>query len=85
MPLSDRDRAILEFEGSWWTQPGSKEMAIRARFGLSAGRYRQLLAGLLDSEEAAAVDPLVIRRLRRQRDERRRVRHGAQPTRRGAR
>ena len=85
MPLSDRDRAILEFEGSWWTKPGSKEMAIRARFGLSAGRYRQLLAGLLDSEEAAAADPLVIRRLRRQRDERRRVRHGAQPSRRGAR
>ncbi len=37
MALSDRDRAVLEFERSWWTQPGSKEMAIRTRLGLSPG------------------------------------------------
>ena len=56
MALSDRDRSVLEFERSWWTEPGSKEMAIRTRLGLSPARYRQLLAELVDSEEADAYD-----------------------------
>jgi hypothetical protein len=73
--LSDRDRAVLEFERSWWTQPGSKEMAIKTRLGLSPARYRQVLAQLVDSEEADAYDPLVIRRLRRRREALRRARY----------
>jgi hypothetical protein len=32
MALSDRDRAILDFERSWWLEPGPKEVAIKARF-----------------------------------------------------
>lgn len=72
--LSDRDRAILDFERSWWTGPGPKEMAIRERLGLSATRYYQLLNGLLDAPDAIAYDPLVVRRLRRLRDRRRRAR-----------
>lgn len=79
MGLSERDRAILEFEGSWWTGSGPKEAAIRDRIGLSASRYRQILAGLIDSEEAAAVAPLVVRRLRRERDRRRRARFEGRP------
>lgn len=79
MGLSERDRAILEFEGSWWTEPGRKEAAIRARLGISASRYRQILAGLLDSEEAANAAPLVIRRLRRERERRRRARFEGRP------
>ena len=75
MPLSDRDRAILDFERSWWTLDGPKEAAIRDRFGLSAARYRQLLYALLEREDADAYDPLVVRRLRRQRDRRRRARY----------
>jgi hypothetical protein len=75
MGLSERDQAILDFERSWWTEPGSKEDAIRARFALSAGRYYQLLSGLLDSPEAQAYDPLVVRRLRRSREDRRRARY----------
>jgi hypothetical protein len=75
MGLSERDQAILDFERSWWAVPGSKEDAIRARFALSAGRYYQLLSGLLDSREAEDYDPLVVRRLRRSRDERRRARY----------
>jgi hypothetical protein len=74
MALSDRDRAILDFERSWWTEPGPKEVAIRDRFDLSAARYYQVLSGLLESQEAAAYDPLVVRRLRRLRDRRRRAR-----------
>ncbi|MGH9115543.1 MAG: DUF3263 domain-containing protein [Acidimicrobiales bacterium] len=75
--LTERDRAILEFEGSWWNEPGPKEAAIRSRFGLSASRYRQVLAALAESREAEELDPLVVRRLRRARDQRRRARYGA--------
>lgn len=74
MALTDRERAILDFERSWWMLPGSKEAAIRDHFDLSATRYYQLLADLLDSPEADAYDPLVVRRLRLVRDRRRRAR-----------
>jgi hypothetical protein len=74
MGLSERDRAILDFERGWWTEPGPKELAIRARFDLSPGRYYQLLGELLESSDAEAYDPLVIRRLRRLRERRRRAR-----------
>jgi hypothetical protein len=74
MGLSDRDKAILDFERSWWRLPGSKEAAIRERFDLSSTRYYELLGALLDSSEAKDYDPLVVRRLRRLRDRRRRAR-----------
>ncbi len=74
MSLSDRDRAILDFERSWWTEPGPKELAIRERFDLSPTRYYQVLTELLESSDALAYDPLVVRRLRRMRDRRRRQR-----------
>ncbi|HEX9968520.1 MAG TPA: DUF3263 domain-containing protein [Acidimicrobiales bacterium] len=74
MALSDRDRAILDFERSWWTEPGPKELAIRERFDLSPTRYYQVLTELLESSDALAYDPLVVRRLRRMRDRRRRQR-----------
>jgi hypothetical protein len=79
MALSARDRAVLEFERTWWTEPGSKEVAIKARLGLSGTRYRQVLAGLVDSDEAEAFDPLVVRRLRRRREELRRARYQGRP------
>jgi hypothetical protein len=75
MALSERDRAILDFEREWWTEPGPKEQAIRRRFSLSAARYYQLLAALIDEEDAHRYDPLVVRRLRRVRDRRRRARY----------
>lgn len=75
MALSDRDRAILDFERSWWAEPGPKELAIRARFDLSPTRYYQVLNELLESAEALEYDPLVVRRLRRMRDRRRRARY----------
>jgi hypothetical protein len=74
MTLTERECSILEFERSWWTEPGPKELAIRERFDLSATRYYQLLAELVDSDDALEYDPLVIRRLRRMRDRRRRAR-----------
>ena len=74
MNLSDRDKAILDFERSWWRLPGPKEVAIRERFDLSATRYYELLSSLLESPAALEYDPLVVRRLRRLRDRRRRAR-----------
>lgn len=75
MELTDRDKAILDFEGSWWAQSGPKEALIREKFELSATRYYQILNELLASDEAYEYDPLVVRRLRRLRDRRRRARH----------
>ena len=52
----------------------SKELAIRERFDLSTTRYYEILNELLDEPEALEYDPLVVRRLRRVRDRRRRAR-----------
>jgi hypothetical protein len=79
MPLSARQKAILDFEGSWWTEPVVKDDAIRERFDLSPPRYAELLAALVDEADALAHDPLVVRRLRRMRDERPRIRSEAHP------
>ena len=79
MALTDRDRAILDFERSWWTQSGPKDTAIRERFELSGTRYYQLLTELLDDPDALEYDPLLIRRLRRMRERRRRARVEGRP------
>jgi hypothetical protein len=79
MTLSARDRAILDFEGSWWARPGSKEQAIRRELDLSSARYYQLLAELIDSAEAMEYDPLVVLRARRGRHARRRARWEGRP------
>jgi hypothetical protein len=79
MALSERDRAILDFERSWWRESGPKEQGIRERLDLSAARYYQLLNELLDDPEALAYDPLGVRRLRRLRDRRRRARFEGRP------
>lgn len=72
--LSERDRAILDFERSWWAEGGVKETAIQERFELSATRYYELLGQLMDDPDALAHDPLLVRRLRRLRDARQKAR-----------
>ncbi len=79
MALTDRDRAILDFERSWWTEAGPKDTAIRERFELSGTRYYQLLTELLDDPAALDHDPLLVRRLRRVRERRRRARVEGRP------
>lgn len=79
MALTERDKAIIDFERAWWTEAGPKDTAIRERFELSGTRYYQLLAELLDDPEALEYDPLLIRRLRRTRDRRRRARVVGRP------
>ncbi len=72
--LSDRDRAILEFERTGWRNAGTKEQAIRTELGLSAARYYQVLGVLIESPEALIYDPMLINRLQRMREERARAR-----------
>jgi hypothetical protein len=78
MEFSARDRAILDFERSWWHLPGPKEAQIRARLAMSSTRYYRRLGELLDSTAAFAYDPLTVKRLRRYRDARRRARFAGQ-------
>ncbi|WP_035877533.1 DUF3263 domain-containing protein [Cryobacterium sp. MLB-32] len=68
--LAQRDAAILAFEARWWRSPGAKEEAIRLEFALSAARYYQLLAALIDSPLALAHDPMLVKRLQRMREAR---------------
>ena len=70
--LSDQELAILDFERESWKLGAPKERAIRERFGFSAARYHQLLNRLIDRPEALAHDPMLVRRLRRLRETRRR-------------
>jgi hypothetical protein len=72
--LSDRDRAILEFERRWWKHAGAKEQAIRDQFGLSAARYYQVLGRVIESPAALVHDPMLVRRLQRVRAARLRAR-----------
>ncbi len=74
MPLSDRDRDLLAFEAAWQRHAGAKEEAIRAELGLTPARYYQLLGRLIDSPDALAHDPLLVKRLQRLRDQRRETR-----------
>jgi hypothetical protein len=72
--LTDHEQAILDFERTWWTLDGVKEVLIEQRLGMSSSSYYRVLNELLDRPEALEHDPLVVRRLRRLRDRRRRAR-----------
>jgi Protein of unknown function (DUF3263) len=70
----ERTRAVLDFEREAWKLTVAKERAIRAAFGFSPGRYHQLLNRAIDDPAALGYDPMLVRRLRRLRDVRRRRR-----------
>jgi hypothetical protein len=72
--LTEREREILAFEREWFRTPGSKERVVRERFGVSATRYYQILNELIDSPQAAAFDPMLVKRLQRMREARKRQR-----------
>ncbi len=72
--LSERDRAILDLERSWWLVYRSKEQAIRSELELSTSRYYQRLHDLIDGRPAFDYDPMVVLRARRARTARRRAR-----------
>jgi len=69
--LTPLERRVLEFERQIWELPVAKEHAILAAFGLSGPQYYQILNSLIDRQEALAADPLLVKRLRRLRAQRR--------------
>ncbi|MFC5286930.1 DUF3263 domain-containing protein [Actinokineospora guangxiensis] len=72
--LTERDRAFLAFERQWWKAAGAKDQAVRELFDMSSTRYYQLLNALIDTPEALAADPMLVKRLRRLRASRARAR-----------
>lgn len=76
VPLSKLEQDLLAFERTWWADDQPKDAAIADQFSLTTAEYYEQLHQLIDSEEAMAHDPMVVRRLRRMRDRRRRERQG---------
>jgi hypothetical protein len=75
MELTDSEKALVDFERNWWLEAGGepKSEAIRRCLEMSPSTYRSTLDRLIDSPGALAYDPLLVRRLRRRRDDRRRA------------
>jgi len=71
--LTEKDTRILDFEAGWWHFPEPKDRAIRDYLGMSSTRYYQALRRLVDDEDAAAQYPLVIKRLRKMKEDRRKA------------
>lgn len=74
--LGDREQQILAFEKGVWRHAGAKETAIRDLFDCSATRFYQELNLLLDRPEAYLAEPVLVKRLRRLRQERQVARAG---------
>jgi hypothetical protein len=78
MPLSDSQSTglskleieMLDFERTWWRYAGVKESSIKELFNLTPPAYYQLLNNLIDLDAALIADPILVKRLRRLRDQR---------------
>lgn len=65
--LSQRERAMLDFEARWWRQPSAKQEQIRRQFSIPPLAYFQQLNALISRPEALTYDPVTVRRLLRKR------------------
>ena len=72
-PLTERELEMIRFESTWFTLDEDRHAAIRARFACSVEEYNHELNRVIDHPESLLADPLVVRRLRRQRERRRRA------------
>lgn len=72
--LNEREHEMIRFEATWFMLDEERHEAIRARFACSVEEYNLELNRVIDHPAALASDPLVVRRLRRQRERRRRAR-----------
>jgi len=61
--LGSEDKAILDFEQTWWTLPGPKDMLIEFTLGLPASAYYEMLRSLVERPEAMNHDPLTVKRV----------------------
>ncbi|ALJ19653.1 DUF3263 domain-containing protein [Microbacterium sp. No. 7] len=84
MPLDERSRALLDFESRWTGHTARKEEAVRSELSLTPARYYQVLGRLIETADALAYDPVLVHRLRRVRDSRRRGRAAGVGNRSGA-
>lgn len=66
--LSDIDLAVLRFAARAPRSVGAREDAVRSELGMQPIRYYQHLNRLLDSPDALAAEPQLVRRLQRLRD-----------------
>ncbi|MFZ1363033.1 MAG: DUF3263 domain-containing protein [Candidatus Nanopelagicales bacterium] len=74
--LSDLELRILEFEHRWYRHRGEKHVDLSREFGISPIRYFQILNHIIDKPAAVVAEPMLVNRLRRLRDSRRRM-HGS--------
>ncbi|MGR2753666.1 DUF3263 domain-containing protein [Agromyces arachidis] len=65
--LDEHRLGILVFEARAWRDPARKADAIRDELGMSAARYYRLLGELVDDPAALRHDPMLVKRLQRQR------------------
>ena len=70
MALTERDRALLEFERTWWTLDTPKDVVLAERFSLTPEHYHRVLIDLVDRPEALEHEPIVVRRVLRARERR---------------
>lgn len=70
---------LLAFEEKWGrdrTRHSLKLEACYSELGVPPARYFQLLGRAIDTAEALEHSPMLVRRLRRMRDDRERIRSG---------
>jgi hypothetical protein len=68
--LTDEHRAVLDFEGQWFTEMTPKSAAVHERFGHALVEHQRLVAWLIRQPEALEYAPTTVRRLQRLRDRR---------------
>jgi hypothetical protein len=73
-PLNAHERALVDFERTWWQLGTRKDTGIRSRFDMSASSYYRALHTLIDRPEALDYDALTVLRLRKRREQARRDR-----------
>ncbi|MGD2061708.1 MAG: DUF3263 domain-containing protein [Acidimicrobiia bacterium] len=61
--FNDEDRAILDFERTWWREPGPKDQAIELVLGLTASAYYERLLSIVGQPSALEYDPLTAKRV----------------------
>ena len=55
MQVTDDDKAVLDFERSWWKYAGAKERAIRETFDVAVTWHHQRLNALINLDDALAT------------------------------
>lgn len=68
--LTEAEKAVLAFEHRRWIHAGLKDEAILKTFQMTPVRYQQWLLTIMDNPAAYAYDPVLVKRLRRLRDQR---------------